>query len=230
MCNTDFNNVIECLKERGVTRLCHFTKIKSLVHIITSPSGILATQFIQSDIKQQNDDLRADGALNYVCCSIEYPNAWYWNNLRKRDEDAIFREWVILCIDTEIVKYRKIRFCPCNASYRNGQFITQDLSRFDELFAESTAVGDKRYSRSPKMLSCCTTDGQAEFLIERDIPLRYIKSIIVGNEDVADHINAILKICKCKIDIYIAPDVCNTNWNNLVRTGKRPAEIKYSAD
>lgn len=63
------------------------------------------------------------------------------------------------------------------------------------------------------MLPCCPTDGQAEILIKHDIPLRFIRAIIVGNESAADQINAVLKICKCKIDIYIAPDVCNTNWS-----------------
>ena len=48
--------------------------------------------------------------------------------------------------------------------------------------------------------------------------------------DAADQINAVLKICKCKIDIYIAPDVCNTNWSNLIRIGKRPIETKYKVD
>lgn len=227
---SDFNYVYESLKSRGVTRLCHFTKIDSLVNIITSPSGILATRFIQNDIKKQNDTVRADGLTDYVCCSIEYPNSWYWNILKKRDEDIIFREWVILCIDTEIVKYRNIKFCPCNAAYGGGQFISEDLSEFDKLFAECTHVGTKTYSRPSSMLTCCPTDGQSEILIEHDIPPRYIKSIIVGNEHVADHINAILTTCKFKADIYIAPDVCNTNWSSLVRMGNRPTENKYNAD
>ena len=150
--------------------------------------------------------------------------------MKKRDQDLIFREWVILCIDTEIVKYRNIKFCPCNAAYGGGQFISEDVSGFDNLFAEFTHVGTKNYSRPFSMLTCCPTDGQAEILIEHDIPPRYIKSIIVGNEYVADHINAILTTCKFKADIYIAPDVCNTNWSSLVRIGKRPTENKYNAD
>lgn len=226
----DSNYVYSNLIKRGVTRLCHFTKIKSLVHIVASSLGILATQFIQSDIKKQNDNQRIDGALDYVCCSIEYPNTWYWSKLRQRDEDAVFKEWAILCIDTEIIKYRKIKFCPCNAAYQGGRFITQNFSQFDELFAENTIVGQKKYYRSPEMLPCCPTDGQAEILIKHDIPLRFIRAIIVGNESAADQINAVLKICKCKIDIYIAPDVCNTNWSNLIRIGKRPIETKYKVD
>ena len=49
----DSNYVYSNLIKRGVTRLCHFTKIKSLVHIVASSLGILATQFIQSDIKNK---------------------------------------------------------------------------------------------------------------------------------------------------------------------------------
>ncbi len=226
--NSDY--IYNSLIKRGVTRLCHFTKIKSLVHILADSQGILATQFIQSDVRKQNDEFRVDGVLDYVCCSIEYPNVWYWERVKQRDEDAIFKEWAILCIDPKIIQYKKIKFCPCNAAYGGGQYITQDFAQFDELFDQDTTVGQKKYYRSPEMLSCCPTDGQAEILIEQNIPLRFIKAIIVGTENIADQINAVLKIYKCEIDLYVAPDVCNANWSDLVRQGKRPTEIKYNVD
>lgn len=50
---SDFNYVYESLKSRGVTRLCHFTKIDSLVNIITSPSGILATFVVLEYIEEK---------------------------------------------------------------------------------------------------------------------------------------------------------------------------------
>lgn len=65
----------EILCQHGVTRLCHFTKLQSLSHILLSPDGIMATSRIDSDMLNQVDDVRADGELDYVCCSIEYPNS-----------------------------------------------------------------------------------------------------------------------------------------------------------
>ena len=97
------------LVEKDVTRLCHFTKTKNLVHILSSTEGIVATAFIKNDVKHQNDLGRYDGQLEYVCCSIEYPNSWYWEKLRMRDSNYIFKEWVILCIDLDIIKHKKIK-------------------------------------------------------------------------------------------------------------------------
>ena len=72
---TNQNDLYDYLIKRGVTRLCHFTKIKSFVHILNSNSGILATNSIPLDVKAQNDLCRCDGNLDYICCSIEYPNS-----------------------------------------------------------------------------------------------------------------------------------------------------------
>lgn len=220
-------DVYDYLLKRGVTRLCHFTKTKSFVHILNSSDGILATSFIKSDVKEQNDMNRLDNNLDYVCCSIEYPNSWYWEKVKSRDNDAIFRDWIILCIDLEIIKHQKIKFCPCNAASGNGRYIREELSVFDEMYKEELSVSGKLRFRTHKMLACCPTDDQAEILIYSDIPLRYIKGIVVGSETSADNIQAILMTCNKKLDIFVAPDVCNTNWSTLVRNGLRPAEKKF---
>ena len=220
-------DLYDYLIKRGVTRLCHFTKTKSFVHILNSSDGILATSFIKADVKEQNDSNRFDGNLDYVCCSIEYPNSWYWEKVKSRDSDAIFREWIILYIDLEIVKHQKIKFCPCNAAFGNGSYIKKNISAFSELFDSVLTIGEKSRSRTSKMLTCCPTDGQAEVLVYSNIPLRYIKGVIVGSEAAADNIHAILKTCNKELDIFMAPDVCNTKWSSLVRDGLRPTEKKF---
>lgn len=63
----------DILAARGFTRLCHFTKLQSLTHIITSENGILASSSIRQDTKNVNDTARYDGELNFVCCSVQYP-------------------------------------------------------------------------------------------------------------------------------------------------------------
>lgn len=220
-------DLYDYLIKRGVTRMCHFTKTKSFVHILNSSDGILATSFIKSDVKGQNDSNRFDGNLDYVCCSIEYPNSWYWEKVKSRDNDAIFRDWIILCIDLEIVKHQKIKFCPCNAASGNGSYIEENISFFSELFDSELSIGGRSRPRTPKMLTCCPTDDQAEVLVYSNIPLRYIKGVIVGSESAADNIHAILKTCNKELDIFIALDVCNTKWSSLVRDGLRPTEKKF---
>lgn len=215
----------DILTARGVTRLCHFTKFQNLTHIITSPDGVLASDAIQQDTKNVNDAARYDGELNFVCCSVQYPNSWFLQKTIQRDSDKIFKDWVVLYIDLSILEYRNTKFCPCNASKKSGAYINNNMDAIDTIFAAS--VSTFKYSRSPKMLSCCPTDGQAEILIEKGIPREYINGIAVGNEDIAERVYSILKIYDLKhISLYIAPDVLTPEWSNMIREGRRPNEIQ----
>ena len=216
----------DILKARGVNRLCHFTKLQSLVHILSSEDGILASSSIRQDTKNVTDTERYDGELDYVCCSIEYPNSWFLGKAKQKDADRVFREWVVLYIDLEILKRRPAKFCPCNASKSSGAYISSDMEKVGDIFAP--AVTTFRYPRSPQMLPCCPTDGQAEILIKGNIPRDFIIGIVTGNSEIAGQVYAMMKTCRINpIMLYKAPDVLSTAWSNLIKTGHRPDEAKY---
>ena len=64
--------------KREITRLCHFTPSRNLVHIATGLEGILSTKHLTDDEKavfNPTDILRIDGFKDHVCCSLEFPNA-----------------------------------------------------------------------------------------------------------------------------------------------------------
>ena len=65
-------NGYDILVARGVTRLCHFTKLQNFTHIILSAEGILASSSIRQDVKNVIDKERYDGELDYVLlfCSV----------------------------------------------------------------------------------------------------------------------------------------------------------------
>jgi len=215
----------EILKARGVTRLCHFTKFQNLTHIIASADGISASDSIRSDTKNVTDIARYDGELDYVCCSVEYPNSWFLQKVIQRDIDKIFNEWVVLYIDLEILKQKRAKFSPCNASKANGAHIDNRMENIESIFINS--VSTFQHPRSPKMLSCCPTDGQAEVLIKDSISRVFIIGIAVGNNEIARRIFAMLKTYDVKqIPIFVAPDVLTPTWSNMIRNGHRPSEIK----
>lgn len=220
-------NIYDELNRRGVTRLCHFTKMKSLTHILNSPDGILSTARIKHDCLTQVDAKRADGKLDYVCCSIEYPNSWYLDSAKNRNEDAIFREWIILYIDISILKNSSVMICECNAATQNGAFIkTANEMNVTELFADK--VRSFPYARKKEMLDCCPTNSQAEILIKNEIPRCYIKGIAVGDYKVAESVFAMEKTLNVDyIRIYISSDVINKKWRKMVQQGKRPIEKEY---
>lgn len=213
----------EILAARGVTRLCHFTKLRSLTHITASEDGILASGSIRQDTKNVLDTARYDGELEYVCCSFQYPNSWFMEKAVRSNQDEIFKEWLVLYVDPRILNDRAAKFCPCNASREYGRHIQDDMSNIESVF--SSSVSTFKYGRSPKMLSCCPTDGQAEVLIQGNIPRNYIIGIAVGDEDIAKRIYAMLKTSGvAQIPLYIAPDVMTKNWSSMIKDGRRPAE------
>lgn len=215
------------LTARGVTRLCHFTKLQNLTHIFASTDGIVASNAIQQDTKHVNDSARYDGEADHVCCTVEYPNSWFLGKAIQSNSDTVFREWVVLCIGLDVLLHRSAKFCGCNASRARGQYIKADMSQVGDIFALN--VPPFPHPRSPKMLPCCPTDGQAEILIKNNIPRQYITKIIVGNYDVAKSIYAMLKFYELpQIPIYIAPDVLSPSWSNMIKQGRRPLEAECS--
>lgn len=216
----------DILIKRGVTRLCHFTKLQKLTHIITSSEGILSSSSICQDTKDVNDINRYDGELNYVCCSVQYPNSWFLSNIIQRDSDRIFNDWVVIYIDLNILNDKNAKFSPCNASKSNGKYINSNMDNIDCIFNNN--VPTFTYPRSANMPSCCPTDGQAEILIENNIPQKYIIGIAVGNEDIAKRVYAILKMYKLYyIRLYIAPDILTKKWSNMIKKGISPQEVLY---
>lgn len=216
---------VDYFKDRDVTRLCHFTKLKDLTHILLSDSGISSSTAIRSDIKDQKDPERYDGELEYICCSIEYPNSWYLRKAQQRDTDLVFREWITIYINLDILNERDFKFCPCNAATKCGAHILSDESKIPDLYESPSLYGR---NRTPHMLQCCPTDDQAEILIKDNIPYRFFSGIAVSNEEIASRVYAMIKTYgKPNIPIYIAPDVLNTNWSNMIRQGVRPTETSF---
>jgi hypothetical protein len=217
-------NAYDILMARGVTRLCHFTKFQSLTHIIPSEEGILASSSIRQDTKNVTDRERYDNELDYVCCSVEYPNSWFLQNaMKKNNTDILFGDWIVLYIDLNILNYKTSKFCPCNASKGRGAYINGNMEEVESIFESS--VPTFPYPRSLKMLASCPTDGQAEILIKDNIPREYIIGIATKNEDVAKRVYAMLKMYGVeRIPIYVAQDIITPEWSKMIKDGRRPDE------
>lgn len=216
----------EILTSRGVTRLCHFTKLQSFTHIITTQDGILASNSIRQDTKNVLDEGRYDGELDYICCSVQYPNSWFLRKAIDRNTDTIFRDFLVLYIDPSILQRASVKFCPCNSSLERGRYISDKMEDLESIYNRTVPGFD--YLRSSKMLQSCPTNGQAEILIKGCIPNSFIKGIAVGNEEVGKQVYSILKMFgKLEIPIYLAPDVLTPNWSKMARNGTRPVETQF---
>ncbi len=219
---------------RGITRLCHFTPSRNLVHIASGSSGVLATKMLKASersIYTQTDLRRFDGYENSVCCSIQYPNAWYLDKARL--DEPLFKDWVILLIRPDYLWASGTMFCPRNASAGFGSQVGRGENAYKSLFVPSV-VGAKGnlYLRSAKHLASCPTDEQAEVLVPDNIPLSDITGVAVRSESQAKNELARLELARAQPQDFRFV-ICETlfdKWqlSKCIRGGSAPLETVWN--
>lgn len=221
------SSILHEIQNRGITRLCHFTKSNNLPHILRNESGIIANTLLddQKEILKKNDENRYDGKEDFVCTSVQYPNTWYFKKIR--DNDPIFKQWVILFTNPILMNKSSTLFCHRNAAANRGAFIKGGFDGFDGMFKNSVK-GQRLINRQQRMLPCCPTDDQAEVLIQHNIGRSHIIAIAVPTEEQAYvekiRLSFIPGVPK-DINWVIAPDLFNGRWSAMVRRGVVPREI-----
>ena len=223
----------ECAS-RGITRICHFTQSRNLAHIFDDPLGLCSTRTLQEHDLPHNptDTERFDGRNDLICCSIEYPNTYYFIKVRERE--PLFKDWVVLMIDPSYLWHPETCFCPCNAARSCGGYIRTGIEGFLSLYAP-ISPGFTAYSRSARHLPAAPTDIQAEVLLKDPIPLDSITGIAVHTEDQAHREICRLRLQGITIDkpIYIAPEffqrstLQNAYGTGLIQRGVRATETLY---
>lgn len=220
----------ECVN-RGITRICHFTQSRNLAHIFDDPLGLCSKRTLQQYDMPHNptDPGRYDGRDDLICCSIEYPNTYYFAKVR--EQDHLFKDWVVLMIEPSYLWHPETCFCPCNAARSCGGYIRTGIEGFRSLYAP-ISPGFTAYSRSTRHLPAAPTDIQAEVLLKDPIPLDSIIGIAVHTEEQVHREICRLELQGITLDkpIYIAPDFFNKaslSW--LIQRGVRATETIYES-
>lgn len=230
----DSDIIREEVQSREISRLCHFTPSRNFGQIVAGKAGVLATKALGADDRNAyapTDLQRLDGYTGHVCCSIEYPNAWYFD--RARAGEVLFTDWVVLLIDPKYLFDPRTLFSPRNASAGYGATVGGGYTAFHRLFADCVqGAYDRTYSRTPQRLPCCPTDDQAEVLVPDVIELRDILAVAVRSEDQAANERVrlgLLGIPKDEIGslkFVLAPEFWDKNrLSSLIRGGCRPREV-----
>lgn len=218
---------------RGITRVCHFTPSRNLAHIAAGQVGILATKHLsknEREVLNPTDLQRLDGYTGHICCSIEYPNAWYLD--RARAQDTLFRDWVILLISPHYLWTEGTMFCSRNAATGYGIGVAGGEKAFVEMFATGTVgAAGRTYIRSSKHLTCCPTDEQAEVLIPDVIEIEKILGVAVSSDDQAERELVRLELAGVNTEQFqfvVAPVLFSKySLSTRIRSGKRPEEILW---
>ena len=216
-------------RRRGIMRLCHFTPSRNLGHIANDPHGILASQHLEQDEKtvfNPTDSKRLDGYPDHVCCSIQYPNAWYFRTVR--GQERLFPDWVVLLIEAHYLWHTGTKFCPRNAAAQHGRLIGEGAEAFEALFADAVE-GQRPLKRGPHHPLFLPTDEQAEVLI----PDRIQRQDVIGIA-VRDDMQARREVSRLKLlgqnppSIVIVPEFFDPHaLSHILRAGGIPAEREY---
>ena len=221
----------EAVVERGITRLCHVTPSQNLVHIAKDPKGIQSSVALAADpeaVFNPIDKSRLDGLPDHVCCSIQYPNAWYLRQVRQHSK--VFRDWAILLIKPDYLWLSDTKFSPRNAAADYGRFVSKGTSAFSRLFASETqGAGGRTFPRVEDHPTFLPTDEQAEVLIPTAVARKDIAGVVVPNESQAKREIARLEILGTGFPHYfVAPDLFDA-WelSRLLRSGRVPSEVEF---
>jgi hypothetical protein len=218
---------------RGISRLCHFTPSRNLLHIATDPNGILSTSALHQDEKailNATDLARYDQHPTHVCCSIQYPNAWYFKKARNNGH-TLFADWVVVLIKPDHLWAKGTRFCERNAAANWGRGIAEGESAFDSMFKDQVSGAYNRvYSRGPNHPSWLTTDEQAEVLIPDRVAREDILGVAVASDAQARREHARLTQLQADVPaVFVVPEFFDEprKLSALLRAGRRPAENRF---
>ncbi len=224
------NGIRERANRRGITRLCHFTPSRNLAHIASDTRGILASRHLKGDeaaIFNPTDKARLDGYTGHVCCSIQYPNAWYFR--RARENERLFPDWVVLLIDARYLWQAGTKFCPRNAAAGHGRLVQEGVTAFESLFA-GVVEGFDVYRRELQHLDFLPTDEQAEVLIPDRISRRDVQGVVVRDDAQATREASRLKLQGLSVPrMVIVPEFFEPyTLSRELRSGRTPSEREYN--
>jgi len=220
--------------ERGITRLCHFTPSRNLSHIAADRAGILSAVHLETNERRvfnPTDRERLDGFPDHVSCSIQYPNAWYFE--KARGKELLFRDWVVLLIRPHYLWANGTMFCPRNAAARGGLDVAEGSEALDLLYAPKIrGAGGTTFWRSSTHPSWLPTDDQAEVLIPDQVEHEDLVGVVVA--DVAQGRREVARMAQLGVEvppISIAPDFFDPRTlSTKLRYGRIPEEVPLRRD
>jgi hypothetical protein len=227
---SDSDLIRRAAAKMGIHRLCHFTPSRNLIHIADNETGVLSTarlKHTERAVFNQTDLSRLDGHEGYVCCSIQYPNAWYFDKVQK--DETLFKDWVILFISPEYLWRVGTLFCQRNASAEFGKLVSGGYKAFMSLYADEVigAYG-RKYKRGRGHPEHCPTDQQAEVLVPDEVPHSAILAVAVRDEAQARREAARLRHAQTRKQAFkfvIAPILYDKyELDKCIRAGTLPPE------
>lgn len=179
--------VAAALAALPLARLTHFTPALNLPNIVTDRELRSVTD-LSADVRacyRPTDLKRLDGYPDKVCCSLQYPNGFYFDIARRKPEVINYPDWVCLVLDKKVAALEGTLFCARNAAASGPKI--PGVTGLNACYA--TAVlgqGGRTFTRGPRHDPGSPTDVQAEVLVTAPVPLSVIRAIVFPTDAAAE--------------------------------------------
>ena len=191
------------MRERGITRLCHFTSIRALERIVEDQAIHDRKTLEARDARYVfNDPYRHDGRRSHICLTIEHPNVIMMKRLR--DDAPSPREFVVLCVQPTEMARPGVLFSRLNAASDSGALLTAGEAGFKQLYVHQP--GPRPVVRDDTHAPSCPTDIQAEVLIPGPIPLSSILGVVMSSNENVDYVRQVLSSHVPATPVVYQPD------------------------
>jgi cold shock CspA family protein len=176
------------IAERGIFCLCHFTTIENLQGIYRE-GGLLSIYQLQSRNSHydQIDQVRVDGNLNHICCSINSYNERYLYRARLKHETKC---WVLLTIKPDYLWKQGTLFCPINAASQWGAHIKKGFaglkSMYEPVVTDRKGTKHTREGLPARKPTCIQAEVQVHESISLDDVLRIVVATPIDEQKVRD--------------------------------------------
>jgi hypothetical protein len=173
------------LADMKLARLAHFTPARNLPHILRD-GQLRSVADLAEDVRAcytATDLKRLDGRRDRVCCSLQYPNGFYFGIAKHNAASQNYPDWVCLLLDKTVAASPDTLFCPRNAASSAG-LLRSGVEGLRACYAP-TVIGQRAYNRGPNHDPGSPTDVQAEVLVVAPVPMSAIRAIVFPNEAAA---------------------------------------------
>jgi len=191
----------------------------------------MATKHLQGDervVLNSTDLKRLDGHPDHVCCSIQYPNSWYF--LKARRDERLFLDWAVVFINPHYLWAVGTKFSQMNAAAGSGQYLREGASAFDTMFSErATDTQGRLFCRGSAHPTYLPTNEQAEVLVLDQIVREDLLGFAVANQAQAKREITRLRILDVEPPrVWIAPDFYQPSRLSMaLRSGREPTEKEF---
>ena len=181
------NEVAAALAALPLARLTHFTPALNLPNIFAD-GQLRSVKDLSEDVRacyRATDLQRLDGYPDKVCCSLQYPNGFYFDIARRQANVINYPDWVCLLLDKTIAATEGTLFCPRNAAAASSRRVA-GAAGLNACYAASVrGQGGRTFTRGPRHDPGSPTDVQAEVLVTAPVLVAAIHAIVFPSESAA---------------------------------------------